>query len=134
MSNETPFQLALGMLVVTLMPVAAYHRLRAAQSKEPISRRGEGLFFCVALRLCGVTAWLCLLAYLMNPRSMAWATVPLPSGLRWAGLALCAGAMPWLTWMFVNLGRNITDTVVTRRAHTFVASGPYRWVRSSASD
>jgi protein-S-isoprenylcysteine O-methyltransferase Ste14 len=25
--------------------------------------------------------------------------------------------------------RNLTDTVVTRRAHTLVTGGPYRWVR-----
>jgi protein-S-isoprenylcysteine O-methyltransferase Ste14 len=38
-----------------------------------------------------------------------------------------AGAL--LIWTLRNLGRNLTDTVVTRRAHTLVCSGPYRWVR-----
>ncbi len=28
-----------------------------------------------------------------------------------------------------SLGKNLTDTVVTRRAHTLVTSAPYRWVR-----
>jgi len=27
------------------------------------------------------------------------------------------------------LGKNLTDTVVTRKEHTLVTSGPYRWVR-----
>jgi protein-S-isoprenylcysteine O-methyltransferase Ste14 len=34
-----------------------------------------------------------------------------------------------LAWTLPNLGRNLTDTVVTRRAHTLVTKGPYRWVR-----
>ena len=32
-------------------------------------------------------------------------------------------------WALPNLGKNLTDTVVTRRTHTLVSSGPYRWVR-----
>jgi protein-S-isoprenylcysteine O-methyltransferase Ste14 len=36
--------------------------------------------------------------------------------------------MLWI-WTFHCLGLNLTDTVVTRRAHTLVTSGPYRWVR-----
>jgi protein-S-isoprenylcysteine O-methyltransferase Ste14 len=27
------------------------------------------------------------------------------------------------------MGANITDTVVTRRAHTLITNGPYRWIR-----
>jgi protein-S-isoprenylcysteine O-methyltransferase Ste14 len=67
--------------------------------------------------------------YLVNPVRMAWAAVPLPAWLRWTGvgLALCAGLL--IIWTFRNLGRNLTDTVVTRKAHTLVTTGPYRWVR-----
>jgi protein-S-isoprenylcysteine O-methyltransferase Ste14 len=31
--------------------------------------------------------------------------------------------------MFRSLGNNITDTVATRRNHSLVTSGPYRWIR-----
>ena len=34
-----------------------------------------------------------------------------------------------LYWTFHSLGKNLTDTVVTRREHTLVTHGPYRWVR-----
>ena len=34
-----------------------------------------------------------------------------------------------LIWTFRRLGKNLTDTVVTRRDHTLVTNGPYRWVR-----
>ena len=34
-----------------------------------------------------------------------------------------------LVWTFLCLGKNLTDTVVTRQKHTLVTRGPYRWVR-----
>lgn len=34
-----------------------------------------------------------------------------------------------LLWAFRSLGPNLTDTVVTRKAHTLITRGPYRWVR-----
>ena len=32
-------------------------------------------------------------------------------------------------WTFRSLGKNLTDTVVTRQQHTLVQHGPYRWIR-----
>ena len=34
-----------------------------------------------------------------------------------------------LVWTFRCLGKNLTDTVVTRQKHALVIEGPYRWVR-----
>ena len=60
---------------------------------------------------------------------MAWSSVPLPSWLRWTGVGLGAVAGGFLIWTVHVLGKNLTDTVVTRSKHTLVTSGPYRWVR-----
>jgi protein-S-isoprenylcysteine O-methyltransferase Ste14 len=50
--------------------------------------------------------------------------------LRWIGACLAVfGVPPLLFWTFHSLGKNLTDTVVTRRDHTLVTHGPYRWVR-----
>jgi protein-S-isoprenylcysteine O-methyltransferase Ste14 len=40
-----------------------------------------------------------------------------------------ATACGLLVWTFRCLGKNLTDTVVTRHTHTLVIHGPYRWVR-----
>jgi len=37
--------------------------------------------------------------------------------------------IPLLYWVFRSLGKNLTDTVATRREHTLVTRVPYRWVR-----
>jgi protein-S-isoprenylcysteine O-methyltransferase Ste14 len=49
--------------------------------------------------------------------------------LRWAGVGLGVLAAALLVWTFRSLGKNITDTVVTRKVHFLVMTGPYRWVR-----
>ena len=70
-----------------------------------------------------------LIAWLVNPATMAWAAVPLPTKVRALGMAagLLGGLL--LVWSVHCLGKNLTDTVVTRKAATLVTRGPYRWVR-----
>ena len=63
------------------------------------------------------------------PSSMVWSSVHLPEWSRWAGVGLGVVAGVLLLWTLQSLGKNLTDTVVTRRDHTLVTSGPYRWVR-----
>jgi protein-S-isoprenylcysteine O-methyltransferase Ste14 len=127
-SHDRTFRLILLVGFVSFMTIGIYHRLRA-RTGERLDRRQEGLFILVTLRLIGVTGLLSLIVYLINPARVAWAALSLPVWLRWTGvgLALIAGLL--LAWMFHTLGRNLTDTVVTRKEHTLVTTGPYRWVR-----
>jgi len=114
--------------LVLIMPVGIWHRLRA-RTGEKLDRRQEGIFILVTLRLGGLAGMICLIAYLIDPASMAWAAVPLPDWARWTGVGLGVLAGVLLVWMFRSLGKNLTDTVVTRKEHTLVTTGPYRWVR-----
>jgi protein-S-isoprenylcysteine O-methyltransferase Ste14 len=128
MNDDRLFRLILLAGFVIFMPIGIYHRLKA-RTGEKLDRRQEGMFILVALRLAGLAGMAGMIAYLINPAYTAWAAVPLPVWLRWTGvgLALIAGFL--LVWMFRTLGRNLTDTVVTRQQHTLVTTGPYRWVR-----
>ena len=54
----------------------------------------------------------------------------MPASARWIGVAGFACAVAWLMWMFRSLGRNLTDTVVTRHDAHFVDHGPYHFVRN----
>lgn len=123
------FRVALAVVFVLTVSVTAYHRLRAAQSGERISHREEGYLFALVLRLAGLGLWMTALAYLLAPALVAWAAVPLPEAVRWAGVlvGLFCSALMW--WTLASLGKNLTDTVVTRAAATLVTHGPYRWVR-----
>jgi len=119
--------LLIGFLVV--LPVAAYYRLKSQATGEKLDRWQEGLFMLATLRPAGLALWLGLIAYMIRPSWMAWSSVPLPAWLRWTGVGIFALAGGLLFWTFRSLGSNLTDTVVTRRAHTLVTHGPYRWVR-----
>jgi len=70
-----------------------------------------------------------LIAYLVDPSTMQWSSVPLPEKVRALGVASFPAGGLLLIWTLRTLGKNLTDTVVTRREHTLVLHGSYRWVR-----
>ena len=112
-----------------LLPIGVHYRVRSQATGEPLDRRQEGLFMLATLRPIGAAMWIGAFAWIVNPRLMAWSAVALPQWLRWTGVALMIAGGALLVWTFRSLGRNLTDTVVTRRDHTLVTHGPYRWIR-----
>jgi protein-S-isoprenylcysteine O-methyltransferase Ste14 len=109
--------------------VVAWFRLRSFRSREPLDRRQEGWFVLITLRVAAAAYFVGLIAWMIEPRDLAWAGVPLPEPVRWAAVGLTALAPPFLWWTLHTLGRNLTDTVVTRREHSLVTAGPYASVR-----
>jgi protein-S-isoprenylcysteine O-methyltransferase Ste14 len=70
-----------------------------------------------------------VLLFLIEPAWMRWSALELAVWLRWVGVGLGAAVGLFIVWTFRHLGKNLTDTVVTRKEHTLVTTGPYRWVR-----
>lgn len=129
MDQDHTFRIVLIVAVLAVLPVGLYYRIKSQATGEKLDRWQEGPFILATLRPVGAAFWVGLIAYMLNPSRMAWSSVPLPAWLRWTGVALWAIAGGLLLWTFRGLGRNLTDTVVTRKAHTLVTHGPYRWVR-----
>lgn len=123
------FRFLLIAIAVAVLPVGIYYRLKSQATGEKLARSQEGLFILATLRPVGISMWLGVLAWMVNPAWMAWSAVALPEWLRWAGVGLLACACGLLVWTMRTLGKNLTDTVVTRQNHTLVVGGPYRWVR-----
>jgi protein-S-isoprenylcysteine O-methyltransferase Ste14 len=123
------FRAVLIVVFLAVLPVGIYHRARSQATGETLDRRQEGLFMLATLRPTGVAFWLGLIAWMVDPGWMVWSTVSLPVWLRWTGVVVLAIACGLLVWTFRCLGRNLTDTVVTRQEHTLVLHGPYRWIR-----
>jgi protein-S-isoprenylcysteine O-methyltransferase Ste14 len=128
MNAENTFRWVLLGSLLAVLPVAAYHRLRSI-TKERLDRTQEGWFILITLRLAGFGTMAGTVAYVVNPQRMAWAAVSLPNWLRWTGAGLVGVCALLLAWTFRSLGKNLTDTVVTRKDHSLVTTGPYRWVR-----
>jgi protein-S-isoprenylcysteine O-methyltransferase Ste14 len=128
MNAESLFRTILAAAWVTVFPVMLYFRLRS-RTTERLDRRQEGAFILATLRPIGLVTLLAIIGFLAAPTSVAWAAMPLPAALRWAGVALLPMGGALIVWTVSTLGPNLTDTVVTRRDHTLVTSGPYRFVR-----
>lgn len=129
MSDDQDFQVALIVYFLVVFPIAFYFRVRSQATGEPLDRRQEGLFILFTLRPAGLLFMFTLLAYAIDPGWLAWSAVPLPAWLRSIGIGLFYAAGALLLWTMHTLGKNLTDTVVTRRAHELVTRGPYQWVR-----
>lgn len=129
MNQDATFRAVLGISLLIIIAIMLYHRLRSWESKEPLDRRQEGVFILATLRPIALLMWLGVFAYLINPAWIAWSSIPLPAWLRWSGVAALALGVALLAWALDRLGKNLTDTVVTREAHTLITTGPYRWVR-----
>jgi protein-S-isoprenylcysteine O-methyltransferase Ste14 len=128
MNGENAYRTMLLAIALAFIPIGVYHRFRSFTG-ERLSRRDEGPVIMVALRLCGLAAWLGSVLYLINPVWMGWAAIGLPPWLRLVGLPLGLVGAAWLFWMLRTLGPNLTDTVTVRANATLVTGGPYRWVR-----
>jgi protein-S-isoprenylcysteine O-methyltransferase Ste14 len=129
MTDDQLFHRILVISALLIFPVAIYHRVKSQSTGEHLDRWQEGAFILFTLRPIGIATMLGLVAYLINPEWMAWSSMRLPAWLRWCGVALGVLGGTLLLWTLRSIGKNLTDTVVTRRDHTLVTKGPYRWVR-----
>lgn len=129
MADEQIFRTILIVLALLLFPVTIFHRVRSQSTGESLDRWQEGPLILFTLRPIGIATMLGLFAYMINPEWMAWSSMRLPVWLRWTGVALGVLGGSLLVWTLRSIGKNLTDTVVTRQAHTLVTKGPYRWVR-----
>ena len=127
--GETALRGVLIGVMLLLIPIGIYHRVKSQSTGETLDRRQEGVVIFAALRLLGAAFWLGTLVWMINPPWMDWSSMPLPVSARWAGVAPLVAGAALLVWTFRALGTNLTDTVVTRPAHTLVVHGPYRWMR-----
>lgn len=129
MGDDQTFRIILVIGMIVFLPIAIYRRVRSQATGEKLDRRQEGRLVLFTLRPIGAAMMIGLIAFIISPTSMAWSSVPLPLWTRWTGAAIGAIAGVLLTWTMSHLGENLTDTVVTRKKHTLITTGPYRWVR-----
>lgn len=114
---------------VACVSISAYHRFRARRAAETIARADEGPLMIAGRLLVALPLFGGVLVYLARPQWMEWASVGAPTWTRWMGAALGFLTVPAVHWVLTSLGANVSETVLTKRDHQLVTSGPYRWVR-----
>ena len=128
--NDTIFRILAAIIILIGASISIYYRTKAdREAGGRVSLKEEGTLITVTLRLLGISLWVAMFAYLINPAWVAWARVDLPEWIRWVGVSLGAASDGLAYWVFTSLGNNVSPTVVTRKTHSLVTTGPYRWVR-----
>ena len=127
MQGELRFRIALGIVFAALLVVRVYYQIQARRAGAVTEFEGKAN---IAARIvAGLGSFALLVLYLVNPAALAWASVALPSWLRWAGLPIGVLGIVLLLWVHLELGANFRGTLHLREGHTLITSGPYRWVR-----
>ena len=115
--------------VIGALGTSIYYRRRARQTGDVIARRREGVGLVLGRIVIALPLFGSIFAYLLNPAWMGWSVWPLPVWLRWLGVVLGLLTVPAVWWVFSAIGRNISETVLTKTDHALVTTGPYRWIR-----
>lgn len=128
MSNDL-FRILALLSFISGAAISIYYRSKADQEGGKVSIKEEGLVIMIALRLFGLSLWVSIFAWLINPAWMNWSRIELPEWARWLGLLMGVLANFLAYWIFSNLANNVSPTVVAREKAQLVTSGPYQWVR-----
>jgi len=128
MADEVVFRI---LLVVILVGAAAVRMVYAVSSKRSGGRLSvsENKVVMGVMGVVGLVGAYLLIGYLVFPGWVAWAALPLPSWLRWVGVAMGITTIPLLFWVHRTLGKYFSAALQVRDEHVLVTSGPYRWVR-----
>ena len=129
MNEENVFRVILIVVFLSAFVISGTFRKKARESGEAISRKAEGgtaLFVRMGAALIFFGS---IVLYAIAPEAMNWASMELPNWLRWLSAGIALGCIPLLWWVFSSIGNNISETVLTKKDHQLVTSGPYRWVR-----
>ncbi|MCI0693647.1 isoprenylcysteine carboxylmethyltransferase family protein [candidate division KSB1 bacterium] len=129
MNHEATFRLIFIAVFALSFSISGYHRHHARKQSGKIPRQAEGKSFIALRLLLAVPLYLAMFAYMINPQWMAWSALPLPAWLHWLGAGLGFAMIPLLYWLFRSLGKNVSETVLTKERHELITHGPYRWIR-----
>lgn len=128
--SENLFRVLAAIILISSSAISIYYRRKAnLDSGEKVSTKAEGGPMFLALRLTALTAFICMIAYLINPAWMTWSRVDYPEPVRWLAVGIGFLGVIFCYWIFSTIGKGISTTVATRTQATLVKSGPYRWVR-----
>jgi protein-S-isoprenylcysteine O-methyltransferase Ste14 len=128
--NENIFRTLAAAILFITVGISSYFRRKADKDAgEKVSRKVDGTALMTVIKIGGLVLWLSPLVYLINPVWIAWSKINLLEWIRWLGFGLGIVCVVLIYWLFSSIGSGITPTSATRKQHTLVTNGPYRWVR-----
>ena len=117
-----------GVLLLTL-GISASFRKRARDEGGMIKRQEEGWMVLVLRMAFALPLLIVILLNIFWPISLQSVKFNPPAWLRYAGAGFAILSVPLFWWVFSSIGKNISETVLTKNDHELVTHGPYSWVR-----
>jgi protein-S-isoprenylcysteine O-methyltransferase Ste14 len=114
-------------LGIALLRVYGLARAHALGRRRSVQRELPAL---IAIRaVLGVPVYVILVGWLVDADWVRPTLIPLPVGLRWAGIAVAALGLCLMAWSHVALGANFETALGRGLGQRLVTDGPYRRVR-----
>ena len=98
------------------LTISGYYRARARKLSGTIERRREGGLALAARAAGGLGAFGSILAHALVPGVMGWASFRAPDWVAWTGATVGLFVIPGTYWVFSSIGRNVSETVLTKDA------------------
>jgi protein-S-isoprenylcysteine O-methyltransferase Ste14 len=125
---ETTFRIILPAFIIAFTMHRGYYVRKHGEERNTLKRREEGPVSKIA-GILGMTGFVAILLYAINPVWLSWASLPLPLWLRLTGVAITMFGFALLQWAQNTLGKNWSDTPRMIKEQSLITSGPYRFVR-----
>lgn len=125
---ETLFRIILPLLLLAFAAHRGYYVRRHGEEKNTLKKREEGLASKIA-GILGITGFIAILIYAIQPAWLSWASLPLPLWMRWSGVGIALAGFALLQWAQNTLGKNWSDTPRMIKEQSLITSGPYHFVR-----
>ena len=129
MENELTFRIILLVLLIAFIAHRGYYTKKHNYSEDSTLKQREEGWASKVSGLLGMIGFISTVAYVINPAWLAWASVPFPDSIRWAGLGIALAGFALLQWAQNTLGKNWSDTPRMMESQALVTSGPYYWIR-----
>jgi len=127
--NETIFRIILPILILAFVAHRGYYvKFHSKPEAATVKQREEGPLSKIA-GLLGMLGFISMLAYIINPAWLSFASLPFPAWLRWTGLGIAMTGFALLQWAQNTLAKSWSDTPRMMKDQTLITSGPYRTIR-----
>jgi protein-S-isoprenylcysteine O-methyltransferase Ste14 len=129
MQVETIFRMILPLLIVGFMLHRGYYvRNHTKPDEATVKQREEGLASKLA-GLLGMAGFLSMIAWVIKPGWLLWASFALPGWVRWSGVGIAIMGFILLQWAQNTLANSWSDTPRMMKEQTLVTNGPYKRIR-----
>ncbi len=129
METETIFRGILPFIILAFVAHRGYYvKTQSKPENATLKEREEGIVSKIASTL-GLLGFISMIAYVINPTWLAWASLPFSIWLRWAGVVIAFLGFALLQWSQVTLSNSWSDTPRMMKEQTLITSGPYHSIR-----